>query len=212
MPGRSIKYKIVPIKFCAEVLPGYSLKKAVAHNPEGTHRIILAKYLPQFGPYRFLDEHELRFIPERPVQKYLLAEGDILFMPRGVNNYAITLEAVPPNAVAAGSFYILRTKDDLEPAYLAWVLNQKSIQANISSIRTGAGTPLVSRALFKEIRIVLPPIDEQRRIAKIGNLIDKEKQLLKVMNEEIDLQHQLVGQKITSMLEQKALRKDIDND
>lgn len=212
MPGRSMKYKIVPIKFCAEVLPGYSLKKAVAHNPKGTHQIILAKHLPQFGPYHFLDEHELRIIPERHVQKYLLAEGDILFMPRGVNNYAVIVEAVPFNAVAAGSFYILRAKDGLEPAYLAWVLNQTSVQANIATIRTGAGTPLVSRALFKEIRIVLPPIDEQRRIAKIGSLIDKEKQLLKIMNEEIYLKHRLIGQKISSMLEQKALRKDIDND
>lgn len=209
MPGRAMTYKIVPIKFCAEVLPGFSLKKAVAHNPEGTHQIILAKHLPQFGPYHFLDEHELRIILERPVQKYLLAEGDILFMPRGVNNYAVIVETVPPNTVAAGSFYILRAKDGLEPAYLAWVLNQTSVQTNIAAIRTGAGTPLVSRALLKEIRIVLPPIDEQRHIAKIGRLIEKEKQLLEMMNEEIDLKHRLVGQKITSMLEQRALRKDI---
>ena len=211
MPGRTMTYKIVPIKFCAEVLPGFSLKKAVVHNPEGTHQIILAKHLPQFGPYHFLDEHELRIIPERPVKKYLLADGDILFMPRGVNNYAVIVEAIPPNAVAAGSFYLLRVRNGLEPAYLAWVLNQTSVQTNIAAIRTGAGTPLVSRALFKEIKIKLPPIDEQRRIAKIGRLIDKEKKLLKIMNEEIDLKHRLVGQKITSMLEQKALRKDIYN-
>ena len=208
MPGRAMTYNIVPIKFCAEVLPGFSLKKAVTHNPEGTHQIILAKHLPQFGPYHFLDEHALRIVPERPVKKYLLAKGDILFMPRGVNNYAVIIESISPNAVAAGSFYILRAKDGVEPAYLTWVLNQTSVQANISTIRTGAGTPLVSRAIFKDIKIVLPPIEEQRRIAQIGSLIDKENRLLKMINEEIERKHRLVGQQITSMLEQKALRKD----
>jgi hypothetical protein len=191
-----MKTKIVPIKACAEVLPGFSIKTAIVNDPSGTHQIILAKHLPEFGPYRYDPQHEHRLVPKTRVDKYLLSPGNVLFMSRGILNRAVLLESVPENALASASFYILKPKDGVEPGYIAWCLNQEPVQAKIAEIRTGAGTPFVPRADFSMIRIVLPPQEIQGKIAAISDLLAHERNLLNRLREQVDRKHRVLGKKI----------------
>jgi restriction endonuclease S subunit len=191
-----MKTAIVPIKACADVLPGFSIKTSISHDPNGTHQIIIARHLPDVGPYEYKKEHELRIKPEKPVHRYLLSAGDILFMSRGLFNRAILLNTVQDPTLATASFYIIKPGKMIDPGYMAWCLNQEPFQLKIAEIRTGAGTPLVPRADFSEIKIVLPPMEKQRKIAEIGSLMLNEKRLANSMLKKIELKHRLLGKRI----------------
>ena len=163
-----MKADLIALKECAEVLPGFSTKGALVHDPAGTHQVIVAKHITAGKPYRFIEAHELRIRPERTVDKYLLNPGDILFMSRGVGNYSVLLEKFPQPAIAPSTFYLLKPKENIYPAYLSWCLNQRPFQAQLKTIRTGAGTPMIPRKEFVGIRIYLPSLEVQKKIASLG--------------------------------------------
>lgn len=191
-----MKIRIVPIKACADVLPGFSIKSSITHDPNGTHQIIIARHLPDVGPYEYQKEHELRIKPEKVVDKYLASAGDILFMSRGSFNRAILLNTVPDPSLATASFYIIKPGKMIDPAYMAWCLNQEPFQSKIAEIRTGSGTPLVPRTDLSEIKIILPPMEKQHKIAEIGSLMLHEKRLANSMLKKIELKHRLLGRRI----------------
>ncbi|HOP47118.1 MAG TPA: restriction endonuclease subunit S [Desulfobacteraceae bacterium] len=203
-----MQIKTVPIKACARVLPGFSIKTSISHDPNGTHQIILARHLPEIGPYEYKEEHVLKITPERPPEKYCVSAGDILFMSRGSLNRAILLNSVPENTLATASFYIIKPGAMIAPGYLAYCLNQEPFQNKIAEIRTGAGTPLVPRADFSQIPIILPSLEEQNKIAEIGNLMIHEKILINRMLEKLELKHRLLGKKILNKLEYSSLKNE----
>jgi restriction endonuclease S subunit len=160
------------------VQPGFSIKKALVHEQNGTHQIITAKNLTEGEPYTYYKDHALRITPSRPAEKYLLNPGDILFMSRGAKNIATQLESFPQPALAPSTFYILRPEKNIFAPYLVWILNQKPIQAEITGIRTGAGTPMVPRKEFGDIYIPLPSFEMQQKIIELDNIMRKEQSLL----------------------------------
>ena len=176
-----------------QVQPGFSVKGAVTHEVDGTHQVIMSKHLTPGEPYRYDEEHELRITPARSVENYRLEPGDILFMSRGIGNYAVLLEDIPNDSIASLTFYILRAKQEIDPRYLAWCINQQPFQAQLSGVRTGAGTPMIPRKMFAEMCIPLPPLEEQQKIARLGNLLGQEQRLLRQLQEATQLRQRLLG-------------------
>ena len=193
-----MKTDLVALKECAEVLPGFSTKGALVHDPAGTHQVIIAKHITAGKPYRFTKAHKLCITPGKRIDRYLLNPGYILFMSRGSGNYSVLLEEFPQPAIAPSTFYILKPKENIFPAYLAWCLNQIPFQAKLKEIRTGAGTPMIPRKELAETRIYLPPFETQKQIATLGFLMTKEKVLRRQLLEETEHYHKLLGQGITS--------------
>lgn len=181
---------------CAEVAPGYSTKGAVVHDPEGTHQVVMAKHLVVGEPYRYAPEHELRIFPLGKPDRYRLNAGDILFMSRGANNYAVLLEDVPSTAIASSTFYILRPREGVDPMYLTWCLGQQPVLNYLGEIRTGAGMPMIPRPEFSATPIPLPPLETQRCIARLATLQAREKMLRKELLDETERQQRLIGQAI----------------
>jgi len=126
--------------------------------------------------------------------------GDVLFISRGTRNCAAVVEFVPEDTVASATFYILRPTAQVDPGYLAWCLNQPPVQAQISQVRTGAGTPIVQRSVFADIMIPLPPVIEQKRLAELGQLMRKEQELRKKLAEATENYHKAIGSKLISQL------------
>ena len=171
--------KIARIKDCAEVLSGFSAKGAIIDEPGGIVQVITPQHLSKGEPYRYREEDKLRISLPRVSGKYLLEFGDILFMSRGPKNYAVLLEEFPRPAVAPLTFFILKPKPNIIPAYLAWCLNQEPVKAQLNEIRTGAGTPMIPRQDFGEMTIPLPSAAMQKRIAALGDLQSRETSLLR---------------------------------
>jgi len=204
MPGKLKQVTVVRIGDCAEVLPGYSLKARAEHEPEGTHQIIMAKHLTEGAPYRYGDEDELRMTPTGKVDKYVVQAGDVLFVSRGTKNHAVVVASVPPNTLASSTLYLLKVKPDIDPAYVAWYLNQAPAQAAISQVRTGAGTPIIQRNVFADMRIPLPDLALQRQIAKLGELMSRERQIRTQLIYETERYHRLLGQELLSKIESRG--------
>nr|VFJ86059.1 MAG: Type I restriction modification DNA specificity domain [Candidatus Kentron sp. LFY] len=151
--------------------------------------------IPGMG-YRYRPEHELRITPKGKVEKYSVKSGDVLLISRGVKNHAILVESVPERTIASATFYLLRVRHGVDPAYLAWSLNQAPIQDGIRQARTGAGTPIVQRKLFTDIMIPLPSYEDQCKIAKIGGCMVKERILRQALMEHTIALHHSIGQQL----------------
>jgi len=185
---------------CAEVLSGYSLKARLEHEPEGTYQVIMAKHIPDGIEYEYSDHHESRITPKGSTDKYEVHYGDVLFISRGTRNQAVVVKNVPEKTIASATLYILRVKDGIDPAYLAWTLNQSLVQSQIAQVRTGAGTPIVQRSLIVELKIPVPSLDKQKQIAEIGRLTLREKDLQNELVKLTDLKHNLIGQQLLGQL------------
>ncbi len=188
--------EMVTIETCAQVQAGFSVKGALTHEPGGTHQVIMSKHLTPGEPYRYEEEHALRITPARSVDNYRLVPGDILFMSRGVGNYAVLLEDIPASSIASLTFFILRAREGVDPGYLVWCLNQQPFQTQLRNVRTGAGTPMIPRQIFNELRILLPPLAEQYKIARLGNLLGREQRLLRQLQDATQLRQRLIGAQI----------------
>jgi len=177
MTGRTGAARFIPLGECAEVLPGFSIAGRMDHDPEGTHQVLVTRHLRDGVPYRFEPRDELRILPGRDTAKYEVRAGDVVFMSRGTRNLAWAIAAVLEPTIVPVSFYILRPGAEVEARYLAWYLNQGPTRAAIDQIRTGAGTPIVQRAAFEQMEVVVPPLDVQRGIADLAELQAREREL-----------------------------------
>jgi len=204
MPGKPKQVTVVRIGDCAEVLPGYSLKARAEHEPSGTHQIIMGKHLTEGMAYRYRDEHKLRMTPAGNVDKYVVQAGDVLFVSRGTKNHSVVVESVPDNTLASSTLYVLKIKPGIESAYVAWYLNQAVAQAAISQVRTGAGTPIVQRNVFAEMAIPLPELKLQQQIAKLGDLMAREREIQKGLANETERYHRLLGQELLRTIENRG--------
>ncbi len=181
---------------CAAVLPGFSIKTRVEHETDGTHQVLMAKHLKEGEPYRYSHEDELRIKPKTPADKYLVRNGDIVFISRGLRNSAFLIGTAPEPTLASSTLYIIRPYPGIDPGYLAWCINQPPAQAAILQARTGAGTPIVQRNEFTGIAIPVPSLDKQRQIAGLSDLMARERALRHRLLDETERYHQLLGQQI----------------
>ena len=205
--ARAEATRVVTLAECAHVLPGFSIAGKMEHNPEGTHQVLVTRPLRDGVPYRFDPQDELRIVPGRGTAKYEVRPGDIVFMSRGTRNLAWVVAAVPDPTIVPVSFYILRHRDEVEPRYLAWYLNQAPTQAAIDQIRTGAGTPIVQRAAFERLEIVLPPLEVQRSIATLAELQARERQLCGFITEKTGRMQTDTGRRIIEELRRQPPRR-----
>ncbi len=203
--GRAEATRVMPLGDCAEVLPGFSVRGRMDHDPDGTHQLVLSRHLEDGVPYVYEPAHELRMDPgARDTSRYHLAGGDVLFMSRGIQNRAWVMREVPDRTMPPVSFYILRPREGLDGRYLAWYLNQKPAQAIIEQIRTGAGTPIVQRKVFENMQIVVPPVATQREIAELAELLTRERDLRSALAQATDTSHRMIGQMLIDNLRLNA--------
>lgn len=195
-----MKTQIVRIMDCAEVLPGFSTQGALRDDPSGTHQVVMGKHLIQGEPYIYKKEDRLRIVPDREVSKYVLEAGDILYMSRGITTYPVLIESVPEPTAAPSTFFILKPKPNVVPAYLVWCLEQPLVESYLSALRTGAGTPTIPRKGFMEITIPLADRVTQHRIADLWHLQNRELRLRRQLLEESTRFQRLAGQGIFNEL------------
>jgi len=188
---------------CADLLPGYALKSRAEHEPEGIYQIILGKHLTEGLSYHYSEKHELRITPKGSVERYRVRSGDVLFVSRGSRNHAAVVESVPDLTIASATFYILHPRDGIDSGYLAWCLNQASIQAQIGQVRTGAGTPIVQRKVFADLAIPVPSVEKQQQLAALGDLMVQEQHIRKKLVDETKKLHRAHGQQLLHRMETK---------
>lgn len=156
---------------------GFSLRRQAESQPDGRHAIIQISNLIHHTRIDFasLSRVDLPRVPKH----HLIDKGDILFVAKGANNFAIHVDRTLANTVAASNFLVLRVKSNaLTPAYVAWYLNQRPAQSYLQEHAKGSGTPAISKAVLGELSLPVPPLPTQRKVVLIENLASEEMRLL----------------------------------
>lgn len=109
-----------------------------------------------------------------------LQSGDILFVARGGRFYA-TCISTPPDAAVCGPHLLhlrVHSGSGIEPAFLAWQINQPPVQKQLRAAAEGTSQLSVRITEIEALRIAVPPIEKQLQIVGLANGAAKERQLL----------------------------------
>lgn len=113
-----------------------------------------------FENVSYIDEFRYEESPELKLQR-----GDVLLAKDG-NTLGITniVRELPRPTTVNGSIAVLRAFG-VEPRFLRYTLASSTTQDMIDAIKGGMGVPHLFQWDIKRLPIVLPPSDEQHRIA-----------------------------------------------
>lgn len=173
-----MKKKITEI---ADIQLGYQFRKKIEPADDGTHWVIQIR---DFDEHHVLLKQHLSCVRiDTPVDKYLICKGDVLFLSRGHRNWAVAIVDDLESTVAASHFFVVRPKlDNVLSEYLAWYINQAPAQEYLhTNARRGTHMPLIPLSAFVGLKVDMPDIETQATIVKLSRLMEKEKQLLAVL-------------------------------
>lgn len=173
---------------------GYQFRERLTMASDGTYEVIQVKDIDQFNDHRLVPSSLYRVTPRRDAKKYVVTNGDVLFLSKGRRNSATLVEGLSRNkrwvhpdgthgtvripAIAAGYFFILRRRtESLRPDYLAWAINAPPAQAYLQSVAGGSAMPFVTKQAFADLEIDVPSLDRQRIIVELHRLALREQNL-----------------------------------
>jgi type I restriction enzyme S subunit len=118
------------------------------------------------------------------LRKHALRPGDILFARTGATTgKTFLISSCPENAVFASYLIRVRLSEAAWPAYVAHYLDSPGYWSQITSTSNGTAQPGVNASKLASLKIPLPPVSEQKRIAaildKANEICRKRKQALK---------------------------------
>jgi type I restriction enzyme S subunit len=169
-------------KVAAEVTVGYVGPMADKYVPSGV------PFLRSLNvePFR-LDLHEVKYIDEefhRRLQKSSLAPGDVVIVRTGKPGAAVVIPESLPVANCS-DLVVVRPGPQLDPRFLVYYINS-SARHHVSAYTVGAVQQHFNISSAKEMRLNLPPLWEQRAIARILGALDDKIELNRRMNHTLE--------------------------
>ncbi len=163
----------------SEIHSGHITRGKIEPSADGTHYLVQAKNV-QGDDLSCETKSLIRFHPALSRNDTLLQKDDLLFMARGMHNFTVQLEKLPGPALAAACFFIVRPcHPQVLAGYLCWYLNQAPVARYLVQYSgRGVHMPVVRRAVLENIRVPLPSMAIQRKIADMNALMLREMDLL----------------------------------
>ncbi|HKV12839.1 MAG TPA: restriction endonuclease subunit S [Thermoanaerobaculia bacterium] len=163
----------IAVEELANIQTGYQPREGFEPSPEGTHLAIQAKDIDNENDHVLVVSHLDKIVATRDFSPYVVNNGEVLFLARGRRRSATLVEGLPAAipAIAWYYFFILRLKTELvDPAFLAWVINEAEAQDYLEKVATGTGIPFVTKQFFGALKIELPPLEIQAQIIRLHRL------------------------------------------
>lgn len=180
-----------------EIQPGYPTRAKIVESPNGGYRLLQARDI-KGGAIDW--QSSLTFYPELNLERYRIAENDILFTARGYENKAYLANHPPKNILASNTFYILKPKQ-INPKFLTWWLNGKEAQAYFAQFQVRKGFVYLSKKNLDNLEV---PVMSKAIQEKISNVL-----LLWEQEQELDAQiANLKENLITSVLSSRILKME----
>lgn len=129
---------------------------------------------------------------DRVLRKGKIQRGDIVITTRGtVGNVAYYNQQIPYDNIRINSgMLIVRCHEQIKSEFLYYVLRGVEFQRQIKQIQTGTAQPQLPKSHFIKMKIIVPTIDVQEKIAKILRTIDEKIESNKCINENLEQQAQ----------------------
>lgn len=176
---------------------GYSVRGKIAHINDGGVRIVQLKDFE--NDYTAIGDKCFLMNAEKIKSKYYLENGNVLFIAKGTNNYAVVFEARDniPTIASSALFVIKVDKKIADPHYIAWYINQSKVQNYLKTNEAGTYVTNINKKTVEEIPVALPSLQVQNRIARITGLHLQEKRL---KAEITDLKNKLITNQLLNIL------------
>ncbi len=168
--------KKVPIGEIAQVNLGFTFREKISPQDCGIF-VLQLKDMKQDGS---LDLSNLDMIENAGFKEnVLLAENDIVFRSRG----GLFLAGVVPHhlqkMVLSAPFIKLSVDfTRVLPAYLCLLINSSAGQTYLQSKMLGSAIQTISKATLLEMKVLLPPPGEQKKVLELVELQQKEAAIL----------------------------------
>lgn len=175
MKGKLVDLKSILVE--EGLSSGYSFRGKIAHIHNGGVRIVQLKDFE--NNYTTIGSECILIAGDKIKSKYYLKDGDILFTAKGTNNYAVVYKDRDdtPTIASSALFVIKVDKTRANPYYIAWYINQNTVQNYFKTNETGTYVTSVNKTVIAESPISLPTMEIQNKIAKITSLHLREKRL-----------------------------------
>lgn len=144
-----------------------------------------------------IDLSDIRYVDDRtyPLERHTLQAGDILITRSGINvgEAAIIPPALAGSAHGSYSIRLRLASQDVSSEYIALAINSPLVKSQIMALKSRSAQPNINIAELSSLKIVLPPLDIQERIAKVmhdafaerGHKLDNARQLVVNINNEL---------------------------
>lgn len=169
------------LKDIADIRSGYLFRRGIEESPDGRYFIVQIKDVAGYGE---LDETGLVRTDINDVREdHLVRPGDILFGSRGSRKHALAVRTVPEKAVFSYQVFAIETRPAVLPEYLSWYINQKPAQRYIEENSMGSYVTTISKSALSQMSVPVPPMAVQQRIVDVFRLFEKEKALVREIEE-----------------------------
>jgi Type I restriction modification DNA specificity domain len=160
---------------------GFAFRGRIEAVSDGQYQVLQIKDIGQNN--EILSDSLIRANANvRPI--HLVKKDDVLFASRGANRRAAFVENEMPNTIFIAQIFALRGLDQIiNPAYLAWFINQKPAQDYLEFNSSGSHIQNITIEVFENLPVIIPPLETQRKIVEIHHLWLREKELVKQISE-----------------------------
>lgn len=167
------------LKKLAFICVGYPFRARIEPDKSGSITVVQLRNLQKNGG---LDLSEAITVNLDDVAQQLwLMPGDVVFYARGSSMLAALIPDGISAAIAAAPLLLLRVKDKkkLNPGYLVWFLNHHQFgQRRLWARREGSNIKMISKTGLSTIKIDIPSLADQLRIADFAELQRRENELV----------------------------------
>jgi len=163
------------------------LKQGMAINAKSNH--LVSKEETNLALLRIADmptKSKVIFMSENTPERFIASEDDIIYTRTGQVGLVFRKQQ---GVVHNNCFRVIPNNEEkLDKGYLYWYLSLNSIKNFANSIASGSAQPDLPHSTFKKIRIWLPHIETQKKLAK---MLDQYELLIENNNKRIKLLEQM---------------------
>lgn len=112
-------------------------------------------------------------------ERYLLQANDIIVTGKGQRIFAWAYNTEFGEVIPSSLFYIIKINDPNKVIgeYLANFLNSEKTNYKLKSLSAGTSIPSIQKNELGQLKVIIPAIEEQKRIIELANLLDKDVEL-----------------------------------
>ena len=103
-----------------------------------------------------------------------LKVGDVLMTKDGTIGKLLYVDNLPDKASLNSHLFVMRPiNDSFISKYFYYHLQSKKFKKYIDNNKTGSTMPAITQAAMEKYKLILPPLEEQERIASILSIVDE---------------------------------------
>lgn len=160
------------IRDVCEIQTGLTVKSKLEVDPINGVNVVRLQDIGKSGNIRIKSLIKARVNDDS--SRYKVEVGDVVFRSRGTwTTAAYVPNQLVSHAVAIMPVLILRPNPELITSrYLAWAINKPESQEHLRQRIRNSTIPMVPVSELANLKITLPDVDTQRKIAHIATLIE----------------------------------------